>query len=486
MGPSWLACRDELAKFARIKTKLKAHQQRVVDRMLEEGRPGLLVAHGLGSGKTLTSIATQEALGLAATVIVPASLRANYQKERDKHIVGTSPEAALTSLQRVALRGTVPVAPMAIIDEAHRAREIDTKTYKALQSGLKPMKKRMLLTASPFYNRPSDIASLINLAANDHILNASESAFNKKYVRERMVKPGIINRMRGVKPGMVKELNPKARGDLQKVFRKWVDYHPNNTEGFPTVSREVVKVPMTKKQIKLFDAVLGEAPPWVKHKMKAGLPPSKAESKQLNAFMTAVRQVSLSTRAHAPDQKPEEPKIDVAFQHMKAGLASNKRFKGVVYSNYLETGLEPYKERLRKEKIPFGEFTGQLKKQERDQLVDDYNTGKKRVLLLSSAGGEGLDLKGTRLMQILEPHWNAEKIKQVEGRGIRYKSHDHLPKNERNVKIQNYLATRPRVGLLESLRLKKPGGGSDEYLTMMSGKKQELIDQFQGLMVNEG
>jgi superfamily II DNA/RNA helicase len=166
---------------------------------------------------------------------------------------------------------------------------------------------------------------------------------------------------------------------------------------------------------------------------------------------------------------------------MRAELR-NKRSKGVVYSNYLQSGLTPYKERLEKAKIPYGEFTGEMKKKERDQLIRDYNKGKKRVLLISSAGGEGLDLKGTRVMQVMEPHWNAEKLKQVEGRAIRFGSHKHLPKEEQKVRVESYLATRPRSGLLESLHFKKPGGGVDEYLTMLSRDKENLISQFRGLM----
>ena len=75
-------------------------------------------------------------------------------------------------------------------------------------------------------------------------------------------------------------------------------------------------------------------------------------------------------------------------------------------------------------------------------------------------------------MQILEPHWNEEKLKQVEGRGIRYKSHEDLPPEERNVNIQRFLATRPRSGLLEKLKLRKTGLGVDEYLTQMSENKK--------------
>jgi superfamily II DNA/RNA helicase len=145
-------------------------------------------------------------------------------------------------------------------------------------------------------------------------------------------------------------------------------------------------------------------------------------------------------------------------------------------------GIAPYRERLERAGIPYGEFTGQMNKKERDRLVQEYNEGKKRVLLVSSAGGEGLDLKGTRLIQVLEPHWNAEKLKQVEGRAIRYKSHDHLPSKERKVLVQNYLATRPKAGFLEKLKLRVPGLGIDEYLVDRSEDKERLIEQFRELL----
>ena len=57
-------------------------------------------------------------------------------------------------------------------------------------------------------------------------------------------------------------------------------------------------------------------------------------------------------------------------------------------------------------------------------IVNNYNEGKYKVLLLSSAGSESLDLKNTRQIHIMEPYWNEGKIIQVIGRAIRYKSHD--------------------------------------------------------------
>jgi superfamily II DNA/RNA helicase len=123
-----------------------------------------------------------------------------------------------------------------------------------------------------------------------------------------------------------------------------------------------------------------------------------------------------------------------------------------------------------------------MKKKERDELVKQYNKGEIKALILSSAGGEGLDLKGTRLMQILDPHWNNEKLHQVEGRGIRYKSHDHLSPEKRKILVQRYLATRPPSTFFERRGWKKPGLGVDEYLTRLSQEKERLNTQFRELL----
>ncbi len=475
---------DELLKIALIKTELKPHQQRVVDKIKQEDQPGLVVAHGLGSGKTLTSIAAQDALGMPSTVVVPAALQANYLKELDKHLAGTSPEAALTTLQRISKAGTIGRDnPMLIVDEAHRAREINTKTYHALRDSVGQTEKRLLLTGSPFYNRPSDIAPLVNLAAGQKVLTADPAEFKRQYIRERTIKPGLLASIRGVKPGVVEEVNPARAAELRAVFRKWVDYHPGSVEEFPTVQRKTVSVPMTREQLKVYDAMMGTAPYWVAAKIKAGLPPSKQEAQQLNAFVNAVRQISNTTRAFAPAATPQEPKIETAYQRLRDTIQKNPEARAVVYSNYLQSGIEPYKTRLDKAGISYGEFTGEMPKKQRDQLVRDYNSGKTKVLLLSSAGGEGLDLKGTRLIQILEPHWNAEKLKQVEGRGIRYRSHAHLPAEQRNVTVENYLSTRPeRTGLPGLLFGKSTGGSVDQYLTGMSGRKEQLITQMKNLL----
>lgn len=476
---------SDLIKLADIATELQPHQKRPVERIQKPDQPGLIVAHGLGSGKTLTSIAMQEALKMPSTVAVPAALQENYAKERRKHLTGESQEADIQSLQNIAAKKRVPDKKVLIVDEAHRAREPGSETYQTLKKN--KAEKRIMLTGSPFYNHPADIAPLVNIVSGQTTLPVTRPEFSKRYIVNEEVKPSLWGRLRGVKPGSVEKLNPREAGPLSKILNKWVDYYPGSTshEDFPQVNRQDVKVPMSPRQLNVYDTLMGQAPAWVSWKVRRGLPPSKAESQQLNAFLGGVRQISNTTAPFQPGQDAQEPKIQRAFEELKKTLDANPQSKAVVYSNFLQAGLDPYKRRLQAANIPYGEFTGEMPKLERDELVRQYNENKIRALLLSSAGGEGLDLKGTRLLQVLEPHWNSEKIKQVEGRGARFKSHADLPEADRNMLVQRYLATRSPQGLLEKLRLKNPGGSVDEYLARRSAEKEQLIQQFKRLLRTE-
>ena len=422
--------------------------------------------------------------------MAPAALLANYKKERAKHLTGKAQRAALTSMQNMARKGTSPSLPMLIVDEAHRARDPASATYRTLEGNT--AEKRLLLSGSPFYNHPSDIAPLVNLAAGSRVLPSSKEDFSQRYITEENSSPPIKQRLLNVfrssankvRAGSKSVLNQRTAPELRGHLAKWVDYHPGSTENFPEVTHEDVNVPMSDAQLRVYDTLMDKAPAWVAAKVKSGLPPNKREAQQLNAFLTAARQASNTTAPFIQEGTPDAPKIQMAFDRMKKTLNDNPNAKGVVYSNYLGAGIAPYKQRLDEAKIPYGEFTGEMPPKQRDQLVRDYNDNKIRALLLSSAGGEGLDLKGTRLLQMLEPHWNAERGHQVEGRGARYMSHAHLPEEERKLQVERYLSTRPQ-GRVSKWLGQVPDKSVDEYLTQMSSDKENLINQFKTLLPKE-
>ena len=470
------------AKKTKLKTKLKPHQQRVVDRLMQANQPGLLAAHPLGSGKTLTSIAAAQRLAMPTEAIVPAALQENFAKELRKHVEGDLP-INISSQQKLTRGGSESISPggLQILDEAHRARNFDTLLGKTLRKV--PADKRLLLTASPLYNNPADIATPINLAAGEKILPENPREFRDRYIQELQVSPGFLAKLfNKAKPGVRYTVNPSRKKELQDIFSKFVDYVPPMTEGYPEQIDETINVDMTPKQEDYYKAIIGSAPSWVKYKIMKGLPPSKQESKQLNAYLSGVRQLSNTTRAFQTDGEEQAPKIDAAVGELQKMLKANPQGKAVVYSNYLASGIDPYRERLDKANIPYGAFTGGMTNKQRKALVEDYNTNKIKALLLSSAGGEGLDLKGTRLMQILDPHFNNEKLRQVIGRGVRYQSHEGLPEQDRNVRVQRFQAQHPEPGALRRFLGAKRPKGVDEYLAMMSGDKDALHQQFRELI----
>lgn len=70
-------------------------------------------------------------------------------------------------------------------------------------------------------------------------------------------------------------------------------------------------------------------------------------------------------------------------------------------------------------------------------LTNDNNKDgyKIKVILISKAGSEGIDLKFIRQVHILDPWYNMNRLEQIFGRAVRNKSHRALPFDKRNVQI---------------------------------------------------
>lgn len=447
------------------------HQQRVIDRLKAPDQPGLILMHGLGSGKTRSSIEAYKALGLPTEVLLPAALRGNYEKELKKWVGKHPKDIDIKSQQGVARGGANPedyAEKLMVIDEAHRLRNEDSKLYQTLKK-VNPQ-KRLLLTGTPIYNHPADIAKLINLAAGKEILPERKPEFEKEYIGQKTIFPTIAHRILGVKPGQ--ELSIKNKDFLKRVFNKLIDYHGGGDEGFPDMTHEKVEVPMEKSQERIYQALMKRLPWHLRLKVRAGLPPDKKELDKLIPFLSGARMISNSSAGFTPEGKGHSPKIERAANFLKTKIKENPNYKALIYSNYLGSGVDPYKKLLTDANIPFGEFTGDINERTRNHLVHEYNKNKLKALIVSSAGGEGLDLKGTRLVQILEPHFNNEKLKQVIGRAARYKSHENLSPAERNVLVQNYIST------ISPNWMGRKRTSTDQYLQTLSDNKDALNNEF--------
>lgn len=466
---------------------LREHQTRVSKKV---GRgQSVLAAHSMGSGKTLTSLdaaraALEKSKDGRALFVVPAPLRNNLSKEMDKHKIDKAIrdridvdtyEGATNHKDRYLKQGY----DFMVMDEAHRLRNLGLRS-SAVREIANSAKQRLLLTGTPIYNQRSDIAKVINTTAGKDVMPEDPRKFDETFISKKTVKPGVLMRILGVTPG--EKLSVKNKALLRRIGKDYMDRFnaiEEMKQEFPDRTDELIHVDMSKDQLRAYQYAEGTIPLPLRLKIRMNLPLDKKEAQNLNAFSSAIRQIS-NTNGGFTTSKPSSPKIDRIVSDFEGMMRDNPNHKGIIYSNYLGSGLEEAHRQLKEKGVPTVMFTGETTEAERKQAVQDYNAGKVKAILLSSAGSEGLDLQGTRSFQGMEPHFNNEKINQVIGRGIRYKSHAHLPEEERKVRVMRYAATKPKLFGYFSR-----GQGIDDYLKNSADTKDSLTQEILGAMSDD-
>jgi len=104
-----------------------------------------------------------------------------------------------------------------------------------------------------------------------------------------------------------------------------------------------------------------------------------------------------------------------------------------------------------------------------------------KVLMITSSGAEGIDLKNTRFVHIMEPYWHHVRINQVIGRARRICSHSDLPKHLQTVQVFLYLTViGEEVDLDQFYEIKAEDNSmtTDESLYSIMEKKTRLSVKF--------
>ena len=109
--------------------------------------------------------------------------------------------------------------------------------------------------------------------------------------------------------------------------------------------------------------------------------------------------------------------------------------KTLIYTNWIDKGVNVIEKALKRAKISFRLFTGGLNKEEKNDLVNSFNNDEFSVLVITRSGAEGLDLKRVRQVIIMDPVWNQAILNQIIGRAARYKSHEGLSEEKRHVNV---------------------------------------------------
>ena len=134
-----------------------------------ENNNGVIIADVVGLGKTIIACAIAKQLKKRGLVICPPALmgdknkNSGWRKYLEQFKLYDWEVASLGDLENTEkFVNKAKDIEVIIIDEAHRFRNQDTKDYEILKNICRE-KEIILLTATPFNNRPGDILSLLKL-----------------------------------------------------------------------------------------------------------------------------------------------------------------------------------------------------------------------------------------------------------------------------------------------------------------------------------
>ncbi len=318
---------------------------------------------------------------------------------------------------------------MVIIDEAHHLRSMKVQ-YKAMFDSVIKAKKILLLTATPFVNTLHDFVPLINILYRDAKIL---SKLNKS-----------------VPTGRTDIEDPKYYKTLDNIANvltgKVTFYNEKSSDLFPTVRMHKIEINMTMDFFKRYEAEL-----------KAG---SFGDIPELyyNGFRRAVNAIGVEEYLNQ--------KIDDVLKILRNGHQS------LVFTNWLEDGVEILKKVFDKNDVSYLLISGEVLPNERLGIVESFNNKRVQTLIITMAGSEGLDLRETRNVIILDPVWNKATIDQVIGRAVRYNSHIKLRPDQRYVDVYSMVLISPYKSV--------PSG--DELLYAIINRKTEILNDVEKML----
>lgn len=422
---------------------LQKHQLKLVKFITQPSAKGVLVFHSVGSGKTITSLAAARCLLenfplKYVQVITNASLTGNFLKEISNLKLKFKNKISVDSYAKFILKAKKTEKSckdtVLIVDESQGINGESSSRFKWIFECAKQSPKVILLSATPVKNYPEEFANQLSLITGEKISRT--------------------------KLELISTLKPESRDKAySKILGCKVSYVKASIDdgNYPVVETKIVNVKMNEE---FYNEYLKIQQNESDNALKGG-----ADVKNLAVFYNGIRRA-------VNKSKSVSPKINWVIKKILKDVGENK--KVLVYSAWLDSGIKIIKDILRDAGVFASEVSGKISGKDKQREVAKFNDGKTKVLLISSAGAEGLDLKETRSVIILEPYWNDSRIQQVIGRAVRYGSHSGLPKAERKVEVfQMVLIKNPKY-----IKNFDKIDSADSILLRLSLQKQQSIDSF--------
>jgi nucleoside-triphosphatase THEP1 len=481
---------------------------------------GILVFHQIGAGKTCTAISIAEKFKkkLNIVVVLPAALIGNFVTELRSECPG---DEYLTSDERNKLKNLKHgdsqfdkimeksqdridkyytiysyhkfVAliqenkikklnnTLLIIDEVQNMISLNGTFYKSLKNVVDSSDdtlKLILLSATPMFDRPVEIALTLNLLKKDDLIPVTK--FNQEYMLIKTTSEGTS----------YKTTNMKNFRDKIKNLISY--YRGAPPQAYPTSEFKTVKCNMSDFQHKSYLTSLSTEDKFIRGSFKGvdilNLPQNFFLGPRMLSNVAfpnkSIGEVGYGSFRGQALQIQNIGEYSVKFLKIikKINQADGPTF---VYSNFKELGgircfvkfLEYHGWKNYKNygegKKRYAIWSGDEPHHVKDEIKYIFNQksnedgSKIKIMLGSPSIKEGVSLLRVQQVHMMEPYWNMSRMLQIMGRAVRFCSHKDVPKSKRIVKIYLYLATYPGEKTI------------DQYIWSLAKKKNKLIEQFE-------
>ncbi len=303
-----------------------------------------------------------------------------------------------------------------IADEIHRSKEPKSKQTRALWAATADAPFRFALTGTPIANDVLDLWSIL------HWLSPEEWPSKTRWV-DRTVDT-MLNAfggmmVLGVKPHMQEEfyaaINPRMRRMLKARVLPWL----------PEVLFERRDVEMSTKQKKAY----GQMRDMMIAELEGGdaltAPSPLTQTTRLLQFASSYAEMVIDETSGESRVILAEPscKVDALMNDISSGDFGSDSVAVCAVSRQL---IELLSNAMTKAKIPHGLITGAQTEDERQEAIDDFQSGRiKWILFTAQAGGVGVTLTAARRLVMLQRPWSLVDHKQALDRVHRIGSEIH-------------------------------------------------------------
>jgi SNF2 family DNA or RNA helicase len=384
---------------------------------------GGILADDMGLGKTLQTIAfilsEKEKIKKAALVVAPTSVIYNWQDEVNRFapnlkivvITGTPQERNKMINEAQSADMVVTSYPLirrdykkykdiefsfCFLDEAQHIKNPNSLSAKAVKT-IKA-KNYFALTGTPLENNLTELWSIFDFVMEGYLLNHNK--FQNKYEKQ-----------------IAKNNDKKALKELQKQITPFVMRRMKKDvlKELPPKFESKSLTELTKEQKKIYLAYLQK----IKGEIDQEISEKGFEKSRIKilAALTRLRQICCHPAMFLNNYSGSSGKLLYLQDVVKDSVESGHRI--LLFSQFTSM-LKIIREHLNKEKINYFYLDGSTKKENRTEMVKDYNKGNKEVFLISlKAGGTGLNLTGADMVIHYDPWWNPAVEEQATDRAYR-------------------------------------------------------------------